>query len=160
MSITLRPMSADRLPVWLEETTLQYIEELVASGRTHEDAVLHSAKSMDPAFPDGHPAPGHAVFDVLDVAGESVGYLWIGPDTSEDPAAWWVWDIEIDADKRGHGYGRATMLLGEDYARRQGGRTLGLNVFGSNAVARGLYETLGYETTALQMRKLLTPEGD
>ena len=153
-------MSADRLPGWLEETTLAYIEELVASGRTRDDAVLYSAKSMAPAFPDGHPAPGHAVFDVLDDAGQIVGYLWIGPDTSEDPAAWWVWDIEIDEAQRGHGYGRAAMVLGEDYARRQGARTLGLNVFGSNAVARSLYESLGYATTALQMRKPLDPAHD
>jgi ribosomal protein S18 acetylase RimI-like enzyme len=33
-------------------------------------------------------------------------------------------------------------------------------VFGSNAVARGLYEKLGYETTQLQMRKHLAPERD
>jgi ribosomal protein S18 acetylase RimI-like enzyme len=160
MSITLRPMSVDRLPAWLDDTNAAYIEELVAAGRTREDAIRHAAKSMEFAFPDGELAPGHAVFDVLDDAEERVGYLWIGPDTSEDPAAWWVWDIEIDEGQRGHGYGRATMLLGEDYARRQGARTLGLNVFGSNSVARGLYERLGYATTQLQMRKPLTPEDD
>ena len=153
-------MSADRLPAWLEETNRQYIEELVAAGRTREDAIRHAAKSLDLTFPDGELAPGHAVFDVLNEAGERVGYLWIGPDTSEDPGKWWVWDIEIDGDKRGHGYGRAAMLLGEEYARQQGARTLGLNVFGSNAVARGLYEKLGYETMQLQMRKLLAPRND
>ena len=34
-----------------------------------------------------------------------------------------------------------------------------LNVFGFNTTARGLYESLGYETTAVQMRKeLRVPE--
>ncbi len=153
-------MSAERLPAWLEDSTREYIEELVAAGRTREDATQHAATSVAPAFPDGSPAPGQSVFDVLDDEGERVGFLWIGPDTSADPDAWWVWNIQIDADKRGHGHGRAAMLLGEDHARREGARTLGLNVFGSNSVARGLYEKLGYETTALQMRKLLTPETD
>ena len=160
MSTTLRPMSADRIPVWVEECTRVYIEELVAAGRTREDAIANAAQGIGRAFPDGSPAPGHAVFDVLDDVNQCVGYLWVGPDASDDPHAWWVWDIAIDADKRGHGHGRAAMLLGEDHARRQGARTLGLNVFGSNAVARGLYEKLGYETTALQMRKLLGPNGD
>lgn len=160
MSITLRPMSAERLPAWLEETNAVYIEELIAAGRTREDAVRHAAKSMDVTFPDGTPAPGHAVFDVIDDAGDTVGYLWIGPDTSDDPGAWWVWDIEVADAKRGHGYGRAAMLLGEEHARQHGARTLGLNVFGSNSVARGLYEKLGYETTQLQMRKRLAPESD
>ena len=160
MTLTLRPMNAERLPAWLEETTRAFIEELVATGRTREDATRHAAKSMEPAFPHGKPAPGHAVFDVIDDAGEPVGYLWIGPDNSNDPGSWWVWDIEIHADKRGLGYGRATMLLGEEYAHLEGARTLGLNVFGSNAAARALYEKLGYVTTQLQMRKPLAPEDE
>jgi ribosomal protein S18 acetylase RimI-like enzyme len=160
MSTTLRPMNAERLPAWLAESTRQFIEELVATGRTREDATQHAAKSMEPAFPGGQPAPGHGVFDVIGDDGDCVGYLWVGPDTSDDPGAWWVWDIEIDGDQRGHGYGRAAMLLGEDYARQHGAKTLGLNVFGSNSVARSLYEKLGYETTQLQMRKFLTPERD
>ncbi|MCB2412297.1 GNAT family N-acetyltransferase [Demequina sp. TTPB684] len=157
MPITLRPMSADHLPQWLATSNAQYIDELVAGGRTREDATHHAAKFIDPAFPDGRPAHGYAVFDVLNEAGAVVGYLWVGPDTSDDPAAWWVWDIEIDATQRGHGYGRTAMLLGEEYAYEHGARTLGLNVVGSNAVARGLYESLDYEATAVQMRKRLGP---
>jgi ribosomal protein S18 acetylase RimI-like enzyme len=149
-------MPAERLPAWLERCTAEYIDELIAAGRTREAAVRHAAANMEPSFPGGSPAPGHAVFDVLDEAGEAVGYLWIGTDTSDDASAWWVWNIEIDVSKRGRGYGRAAMLLGERYAREQGANTLGLNVFGSNTVARGLYEALGYEATALQMRKPLT----
>ena len=47
------------------------------------------------------------------------------------------------------------MQLGEDVARSAGAIRMGLNVFGSNVVARGLYESLGYEVTALQMSKPL-----
>lgn len=156
MPITLRPMAPERLPGWLDETNRDYIDELIATGRTREDATQHAAKSMDLAFPEGNAAPGHAVFDVLDDGGDAVGYLWIGPDNSGDPESWWVWDIEVNASKRGQGYGRAAMVRGEEYARQHGAKTLGLNVFGSNAVARGLYEALGYQTTQLQMRKPLT----
>lgn len=154
-------MPADRLPGWIAMSTAEYVESQIAAGRARADAERNAATSFDASFPDGKPAPGHAVLDVLDDDleddGEVVGFLWIGPDTSGNPEAWWVWNIAIDADKRGRGYGRAAMLLGEQYAREHGATTLGLNVFGWNAVARGLYEALGYETTAMQMRKPLGP---
>jgi ribosomal protein S18 acetylase RimI-like enzyme len=50
------------------------------------------------------------------------------------------------------------MLLAEEQAHGAGATEIGLNVFGYNAVARGLYESLGYETTSLQMRKELPPD--
>lgn len=81
--------------------------------------------------------------------------VWIGHDTSGDPASWWVWDIVVDPGHRGKGFGRQAMNLAEEYARAHGARTLGLNVFGFNQSARGLYESLGYETTSIKMRKSL-----
>jgi ribosomal protein S18 acetylase RimI-like enzyme len=43
----------------------------------------------------------------------------------------------------------------EDEAQRRGGDSIGLNVFGGNDVARGMYESSGYEVAAIQMRKHL-----
>ena len=97
--------------------------------------------------------PRHHEDDVLDDAVVSIGYLWIGPDTSGNAGAWWIWDIVIDADKRGRGFGRRAMVLGEEYAQAHGAHTLGLSVFGFNKGARGLYESLGYETTSVKMLK-------
>jgi hypothetical protein len=39
------------------------------------------------------------------------------------------------------------------YVKSQGGTRLALNVFGPNAVARGLYESLDYKTMTIGMRK-------
>lgn len=47
------------------------------------------------------------------------------------------------------------MRLAEDYARSQRALTLGLSVFGFSHSARGLYESLSYETTSIKMRKNL-----
>ena len=47
------------------------------------------------------------------------------------------------------------MTLAEEAARNHGATELGLNVFGHNAVARSLYESMGYQTTAVNMRKSL-----
>ncbi|MCC3773841.1 GNAT family N-acetyltransferase [Streptomyces sp. UNOB3_S3] len=155
MSVALRHLDARLLPDWLERSRAEYAKDLVTAGQTPEDAHRHADESMARSFPSGTPSPGHAVFDVVDDAGETVGYLWIGPDTSDDAGAWWIWDIMIDADKRGRGLGRMAMVLGEEYARAQGAHTLGLSVFGFNTGARGLYESLGYETTSVKMLKRL-----
>lgn len=155
MPVTLRRLSPELLPAWLERSRAAYAQDLVASGQTAEAAYRHADESMARSFPSGTPSPGHAVFDVVDDAGATVGNLWIGPDTSDDAGAWWVWDIVIDNDKRGRGLGRSAMLLGEEHARAQGAHSLGLSVFGFNTGARGLYESLGYETTTVKMLKRL-----
>jgi ribosomal protein S18 acetylase RimI-like enzyme len=45
------------------------------------------------------------------------------------------------------------MLALEEEARARGLERVSLNVFGGNAVARGLYASLGYRETAVWMRK-------
>ena len=67
----------------------------------------------------------------------------------------WIYDIEVYENFRGQGYGRALLLAGEQVTRESGVHTLGLNVFGSNSVARGLYESAGYTIMAQQMSKEL-----
>jgi ribosomal protein S18 acetylase RimI-like enzyme len=43
----------------------------------------------------------------------------------------------------------------ETYVRKHGGNSVGLNVFGFNTVARSLYESLGYITQNIGMKKNL-----
>jgi ribosomal protein S18 acetylase RimI-like enzyme len=64
-----------------------------------------------------------------------------------------VWDVAIEPEFRGRGFGRAAMELADRLARANGARTIGLNVFGRNTVARNLYASLGYEESAVVMRK-------
>jgi hypothetical protein len=45
------------------------------------------------------------------------------------------------------------MQAAEGYVKSQGGTRLALNVFGLNAVARGLYESLDYKAMTIGMRK-------
>ncbi|WP_405162844.1 GNAT family N-acetyltransferase [Nocardia sp. NBC_01499] len=155
MPVALRHLDARRLPAWLAHSRDEYTKDLVVMGQSPEDAYQQAGESLARSFPSGMPKPGHVVFDVIDDAETIVGYLWIGPASSGLVGAWWIWDITIDADKRGQGLGRKAMLLGEQYARTQGATTLGLNVFGFNTGARALYESLGYETTSIKMLKKL-----
>jgi ribosomal protein S18 acetylase RimI-like enzyme len=105
-------------------------------------------------FPDGQSGPGQLLYRV-EKDGQPVGSLWISPVSPNQPEAWWVWDITIEEPHRGRGLGKAAMLLAEREARSHGATELGLNVFGSNTVARHLYELLGYGTVAVRMSKRL-----
>src|SRR5690349_224604 len=104
MTVTLRPLDSRLFPAWLERSRAEYANDLVAMGQAPADAHRLADESMVRSFPSGKPEAGHVVFDVVDDAEEAVGYLWIGPDTSDDAGAWWIWDIVIDADKRGRGF--------------------------------------------------------
>ena len=157
MTLTLRPVPPERMPAWVQRSADEYARDLVALGRPEADARRTADEGMAESFPGLAPRPGHAVLDVVDDDGATLGYLWIGPADGDDPGAWWVWDVLVDEDRRGSGHGRATMLLAEQYAVAHGAHHLGLSVFGFNVAARRLYESLGYGTTTVKMTKSLTP---
>src|SRR5580658_1962284 len=153
---TLRPMTRAEFDEWLPRQLATYAEMIAASGAMPADAAREKAE-RDTAryFSGGFATPGQLVFRV--VAGDvAVGWLWLGvPGPDPDPRMAWVFEIEVEAAFRGHGYGRAAMRLAEAEARSRGMTSLGLNVHGQNTVARSLYESLGYEAMALQMKKLV-----
>ncbi|MGO8877044.1 MAG: GNAT family N-acetyltransferase [Acidimicrobiales bacterium] len=155
--IYLRPMSDEERKSWLEDQREGYVTERVGSGESPEEAQRVADAQYALLFPDGRPAPGHLFSRVME-DDKPVGWLWIGPRTPERPDAFWVWDVVIDEPYRGGGRGRAAMVLAEQQARGAGASEIGLNVFGQNTVARGLYESLGYDTTAILMRKELTAQ--
>jgi GNAT superfamily N-acetyltransferase len=83
--------------------------------------------------------------------GRRVGTLFLGV----RGGGAWLYDITIDEAERGRGLGRAVMLALEDEVRRLGYDSVALNVWGGNAVARGLYGSLGYDEQSVHMRKQL-----
>ncbi|HXM54965.1 MAG TPA: GNAT family N-acetyltransferase [Candidatus Dormibacteraeota bacterium] len=154
MTVSLRPATDAELAAYLAFARDHYISERIRAGDEPAAATRNADQSFGQAFPGGRAAAPHLVFRV-ERDGEGVGTLWIGPRGLNEPRHWWVWDIVVDEAFRGQGIGRATMLLAESEARGRGAVELGLNVFGHNQVAEGLYRSLGYEVTATQMRKLL-----
>ena len=147
-------MPAEVLGPWLASSHDEYLRERIAAGDSPEYAQQRADEADAEYFPDGRPAEGQQVYQVVD-GDDVVGVLWIGPVSLQRPHEWWVFDIAIHEPHRGKGLGRATMLLAESEARRLGAVKLGLNVFGHNRVAQNLYTSLGYEPTAINMAKTL-----
>lgn len=152
--IRLEQMAAESLGPWIAEVTREYIDSRMEAGESRAVAEANAARSNEETFPDGRPLETHRIFDILD-DDERVGYVWLGP-TTADPKSWWVYDIEILEQYRRRGHARAALDLAHAVASSLGATAIGLNVFGFNTGAQDLYRSLGYEVTAMQMKKELS----
>lgn len=165
MTTRLRALRDDEVAEYVPRLRAMYAAELAEHlFLDAEAAAARAERSAADAFPDGVPAPGQWLYAVEDGEGTRVGLLWLGEPYDGGADALWVYDIEIEADHRGRGLGRDTMLLVEAEARRLGRQRIKLNVFAGNAVARALYRSLGYEEMSMQMSKsvegMAEAEGD
>ncbi len=156
MQLTLRPASDTEYEAWASRTVAGYADQIAASGQMSPEAALAKAhQDHQRAMPDGLGTEGQLLWRLV-ADGQPVGWLWLAiPGPHGDPDMAWVNLVEVDEACRGRGYGRQAMLLAEAEARSRGMRSVGLNVHGGNTVARSLYEGLGYQVTAQQMKKPL-----
>ena len=146
-------MRPDEFPAFLAATKAEYAHDMeVHGGQTPAAAERKADDDMAAVLPQGLDTPGHFIL-VVEANATAVGRLWLAERTLGGRQVMYIYDISIDADQRGHGYGRAVMRLAEDEARARGIGRLELNVFGGNEVARGLYRSLGYVETSVQMAK-------
>jgi GNAT superfamily N-acetyltransferase len=150
--VKLESKTSDELASWMPDKQEHYIAERVKAGENAEVARTMSDAQFAELFPEGIPAEGQHVMNVLEDE-EIVGTLWMGRPFSGDGATWFIFDIEIVKDMRGRGFGRAAMEAAEEWTRERGGTRVALNVFGPNLTARSLYDSLGYEVLATSMFK-------
>jgi ribosomal protein S18 acetylase RimI-like enzyme len=158
--ITLEPMTDEEFKAWVEPMIRDYAEQHVASGDwAAEDALELARTETVTLLPGGVRTKGHHLYTTRDAAtGEHVGVLWINIRPKVGKTEAFIYDIVIDEDRRGRGYGRATMLACVERARELGADSVGLHVFGDNTVARGLYRSLGFAETSVQMSLPLEAE--
>jgi ribosomal protein S18 acetylase RimI-like enzyme len=151
--VRLRPLTQPEFDEWITGQEAAYAELIIESGAMPPAAAREKAR-RDTArtLSAGLDTPGQFLFRVL-ADDEPVGSIWLAVPGSDDPAMSWVYNVEIDQAHRGHGYGRAAMLLAEEESRARGMTSIGLNVHGKNKAAISLYDSLGYEVTAQQMKK-------
>ena len=149
--VQLRPLRADEFAAWDDAHRREYARGLVEHARlTNAEAEAKVARDIPAVLPQGLQTDGVRIFAV-EVGGRRVGTVFVGV---RDGGAW-LYDITIDAEERGRGYGRAAMLALEDEVRRLGYDRVALNVWGGNEVARRLYRSLGYSEDSVHMSKPL-----
>ncbi len=88
---------------------------------------------------------------------QPIACLWLGTaiDQLQGDRHTHVFLLYVDPAHRRKGIATALLRHAEDYARLQGDRQIGLQVFQSNQPALHLYQQLGFETQSLWMLKPL-----
>jgi GNAT superfamily N-acetyltransferase len=157
--LRIRPMKSSEFDALRSRLIVGYAAEHVRAGDWRADEADELAtRETERLVPNGVETPGMLFLTAETAAGDLVGHVWVALDVRPGSASGaWIYDIEIEEGQRGHGYGRALLMAAEREVASHGVGVIGLNAFGTSTVARSLYDSSGYEITALQMRKRLSP---
>jgi ribosomal protein S18 acetylase RimI-like enzyme len=154
--VTLPSMPWEEWDAWRTASIRRYAADMVRSGSWEAgDAEARATTLFARLAPDGQATPGHQFRSIVNEEGERVGAVWFAADEEFGRTAAFVWDIVVDPQCRGRGYGRAAMEALEPLARALGYDAIRLHVFGDNDVARHLYTSMGYAETDVSMIKRL-----
>ena len=88
----------------------------------------------------------HAQFAAL-IGSRPIGLIGA---QQEDPETVYLYSLWLDPAARGHGLARPLVAAAVDWARARRARTVTLRVAPDNAVARGVYESLGFTIAAAE----------
>jgi len=156
-TLTVRPMTEAEFEKFRSHTIVEYAAVNVTAGHwSKEDSLEKSTQAITTLLPEGMSTPNTLLLTAIGPDGNEIGYLWIGLRRTANPAdGAWIYDIELYEEFRGKGYGRQLLAEAERLVKSHGVQKLGLNVFGSNTIARNLYESAGYDVTSQQMSKAI-----
>lgn len=135
----------------------EYAAAHVAAGSwTADEAEKRAADQTSELLPQGVDTPGVLMLVAETSGGETIGHLWLALERQPGGGGGaWIYDIEILPEHRGQGFGRALLNSAEREAVGHGIDSIGLNVFGTNKVARELYESSGYTVATMQLKKMI-----
>jgi ribosomal protein S18 acetylase RimI-like enzyme len=151
--VTLRPMTDVEFRAWREVAIRHHADQVSrATGKDVDVATKESRELLAKVLAGGLATERMNLFVVVDDSEREVGWLWLGT-SPQDSDAGFVFDIIVDPNVRGRGYGRATMRAAEQFFQAQGKSGISLDVAGGNDAARGLYESLGYRPVMTSMTK-------
>lgn len=122
-------------------------------GMSKEEALEFSKKSFSNLLPNGINTPGHFFFKLEDET--RIGTLWLFIREEKNRKSLFVYNIEIEENRRGKGFGKLAMQKVCEFAKEKNCQSVELHVFGHNLVARNLYTSLGFEPTSIVMKKTL-----
>ncbi|WP_130339838.1 GNAT family N-acetyltransferase [Micromonospora kangleipakensis] len=156
-TLRLEPMTDQQYLRYRRRAEAEYAQNIADSGSMPlPEAQEKAREDYERLLPDGLATEGHRLWTVYD-GDDEVGMLWLHLEQKSDGLHAFGYDFEVREDLRRKGYGRAIMQAAERVCRELGVVSVGLSVFGFNLGARALYEQMGYEVTAIKMRKRLQP---
>ena len=153
----LSPMTLAEYNAWLAESVPDYARDKVAAGEWDAaDALALSRAEVEGLLPHGLATANHHLWSIRErIDGASIGTLWVAQQLHGKHRVAYVFDFRIAEAHRRQGHARRALLALEDEARAMDVEGLSLHVFGHNAAARALYESLGSAATSITMAKPL-----
>ena len=153
----LAPMRPPHYPAWVEASVRGYAELNVASGRwPQRGAIERSRAEFERLLPQGLATPDQHISEIWSADGtQVVGALWIALQRHPAGIGAYIFNVEVLPAHRRQGHARRAFAALEPVAAALGATTIGLHVHAHNAVARALYESLGYGVTGVNMQKSL-----
>jgi RimJ/RimL family protein N-acetyltransferase len=155
--VKLIPMTETEFKAYLEEDIHKYAEANVEAGYWHPSEAMEKSKQAHARLlPDGVATKSQYLFSVFNEdTGEKVGMIWIEIKADAPIPSAFIYDFLINEELRGMGYGRQTLQATEAWLKSMNIRKVALHVFGSNEIARRLYEKAGFEVSSINMVKKL-----
>ena len=145
--LTLVDMDQEEYQAYIKDSLEEFKRQLLLTGdRTEQEAEENTRKQILDILPDGIKTKGHYFFNIMDEAvKKKIGNLWVAVKSGDDelPTVF-IYDIMIDADFRGKGYGKKTLTGVEEFAREHQANKIFLHVFAHNQIAFDLYKKIGY----------------
>lgn len=153
-TVRLDPMTEAEYPAWEAHSVSGYAQSQVKAGHWPAATALEQAwQDTRALLPQGLATPNHHVWVARDAeSGTAVGTLWIAIRTQGGRREAYTYNIKVEPELQGGGYGRAIMKAGAAAAKALGAEVVGLNVFGFNDRAYSLYKSLGYRVANRHMR--------
>lgn len=152
-NVQLAPMTPAAFAAWQKHAISDYANEKIAAGTWAKTEGLKMAKAeYHRLLPQGLATADALLWTITD-QGASVGTLWV--QWQKNAHRFFIYDIQINANKRDQGLGQATLNALTTFARNHSVTRIGLHVFGANQRARHVYEKMGFVTVDLVMEKKL-----
>lgn len=142
---------------YLEDAIADFAADKIKAGNfSAEKALELSRKGYEDLLPDGVNTENHFLFSIFDEANEEkIGIVWIKLNSEKDVREIWLFDFMIFEKYRRQGFGEKSLMLLEEKTKELGFNKISLHVFGHNEPAIALYQKMGFETTNINMSKML-----
>ena len=144
--LELKPMNQDQYNNYITYSKNNYAQEIIKSrGIGIKEATQITNKEFDALLSDGLKSKNQYLYTIENENNENIGIIWFSSDSNHGDNELFLYDIEINKEFRGKGYGRESMDLLESKVKEFNMHTISLHVFLHNKIAYSLYNKIGYK---------------
>ena len=144
--LELKPMNQDQYNNYITYSKNNYAQEIIKSrGIGIEEATQITNKEFDALLSDGLKSKNQYLYTIENNENENIGIMWFSSQSNHGDNELYLFDVEVNKEYRGKGYGRKSMDLLESKVKEFNMHTISLHVFLHNKIAYSLYNKIGYK---------------